>query len=83
MKNNYHYYQETQEDLHSNPAIFDFHFKSEAFRFHTDDGVFSKHYIDYGSFVLLNKLVMKLLQAIFSILLSCSICCNHNCLVST
>lgn len=57
MKNNYHYYQETQEDLHSNPAIFDFHFKSEAFRFHTDDGVFSKHYIDYGSFVLLKNFV--------------------------
>lgn len=57
MKNNYHYYQENQEDLHSNPSTFDFHFQEEHFRFHTDDGVFSKHYVDYGSFVLLKNFV--------------------------
>lgn len=50
---NYHYYSEHQEDLHSNPADYDFHFKEHYFKFHTDDGVFSKNYIDYGSFALL------------------------------
>ncbi len=55
MGNNYHYYQENQEGLHSNPASFDFNFRNEHFKFHTDDGVFSKNYIDYGSFVLLKN----------------------------
>ncbi len=57
MKNNYHYYQENQEDLHSNPARFDFYFQNEHFTFHTDDGVFSKGYIDYGSYALLKAFV--------------------------
>lgn len=57
MGNNYHYYQENQEGLHSNPSTFDFNFKNEHFKFHTDDGVFSKNYIDYGSFVLLKNYV--------------------------
>ncbi|MDE7095640.1 MAG: methyltransferase [Anaeroplasmataceae bacterium] len=57
MGNNYHYYQENQEGLHSNPSSFDFNFKNERFKFHTDDGVFSKNYIDYGSFVLLKNYV--------------------------
>ncbi|MDE6414308.1 MAG: methyltransferase [Anaeroplasmataceae bacterium] len=55
MGNNYHYYQENQEGLHSNPTAFDFHFRNEHFKFHTDDGVFSKNYIDYGSFVMLKS----------------------------
>ncbi|MDE6241362.1 MAG: methyltransferase [Anaeroplasmataceae bacterium] len=55
MGNNYHYYQENQEGLHSNPTSFDFNFRNEHFKFHTDDGVFSKNYIDYGSFVLLKN----------------------------
>ena len=55
MGNNYHYYQENQEGLHSNPSTFDFNFRNEHFKFHTDDGVFSKNYIDYGSFVLLKN----------------------------
>lgn len=54
---NYHYYSKTQEDLHSNPKFYDFNFKNHHFRFHTDDGVFSKDYIDYGSFVMLNNFV--------------------------
>lgn len=57
MGNNFHYYQESQEGLHSNPATFDFNFRNEHFKFHTDDGVFSKNYIDYGSFVLLKHFV--------------------------
>lgn len=50
---NYHYYQKNQEELHSNPSSFDFYFKDNHFKFNTDDGVFSKDYIDYGSFALL------------------------------
>ena len=57
MGNNYHYYQENQEGLHSNPSSFEFNFKNEHFKFHTDDGVFSKNYIDYGSFVLLKNYI--------------------------
>ncbi len=52
--NHYHYYNEHQEDLHSNPNCFDFYFRNQHFKFHTDDGVFSKAYIDYGSFALLS-----------------------------
>lgn len=50
---NHHYYEKSQEGLASNPSAFDFYFKNEHFLFHTDDGVFSKSYIDYGSFALL------------------------------
>ncbi|MDE6947423.1 MAG: methyltransferase [Anaeroplasmataceae bacterium] len=52
---NHHYYQESQEDLPSNPSSFDFYFREHHFKFHTDDGVFSKKYIDYGSFALLKS----------------------------
>ncbi len=33
--------------------MFVFNFKDHTFKFHTDNGVFSKDYIDYGSFALL------------------------------
>ncbi|MDE7105948.1 MAG: methyltransferase, partial [Anaeroplasmataceae bacterium] len=62
MGNNHHYYQENQEGLQSNPSIFDFYFKNEHFKFHTDDGVFSKSYIDYGSFVMLKNFVPNILE---------------------
>ncbi len=55
MSNNYHYYQKEQSDLHSNPNTFDFNFKGLNLKYTTDDGVFSKKYIDYGSFVMLNN----------------------------
>ena len=55
MSNNYHYYQKEQSDLHSNPNTFDFNFKGQNLKYTTDDGVFSKKYIDYGSFVMLNN----------------------------
>ena len=57
MANNYHYYQKEQSDLHSNPSTFDFNFKGLNLKYKTDDGVFSKKYIDYGSFVMLNTYV--------------------------
>lgn len=51
--NNHHYYSKTQDGLDSNPSQFVFNFKDNKFIFHTDSGVFSKDYIDYGSFVML------------------------------
>lgn len=57
MANNYHYYQKEQSDLHSNPNTFDFNFKGLNLKYKTDDGVFSKKYIDYGSFVMLNNFI--------------------------
>lgn len=53
--NNNHYYSKTQEGLESNPSEFVFNFREHKFIFHTDSGVFSKNYIDYGSFVMLKN----------------------------
>lgn len=53
MEKNTHYYSKTQGDLESKPSEFKFIFKEHEFKFHTDSGVFSKNYIDYGSFVML------------------------------
>ncbi len=55
--NNNHYYSKTQEGLESKPNEFTFNFKEHKFIFHTDSGVFSKNYIDYGSFVMLKNFV--------------------------
>lgn len=54
---NYHYYTENQEQLPSNPSSYEFYFNNHHFTFHTDDGVFSKGYIDYGSYALLKAYV--------------------------
>ena len=48
-----HYYSEKQDDIKSNPSEFIFNFKDHSFKFHTDNGVFSKEYIDYGTFAML------------------------------
>lgn len=53
MEKNTHYYSKTQENVKSNPNVYTFNFREHTFRFHTDNGVFSKDYIDYGSFALL------------------------------
>ena len=50
-----HYYSKTQDDIESNPSYFNFNYKGLELRFKTDNGVFSKDYIDYGSFVMLNN----------------------------
>ncbi len=60
---NYHYYEQNQDGLHSNPVSFEFHFKNESFKFHTDAGVFSKKYIDYGSFVMLSTFLPNTINA--------------------
>ncbi len=53
MKENLHYYSKEQGDLESKPSEFIFNFKNHTFKFHTDLGVFSKDYIDYGTFAML------------------------------
>ena len=54
MQNN-HYYSKTQENVESKPSQYVFNFRDNKFIFHTDNGVFSKDYIDYGSFVMLKS----------------------------
>ena len=56
MQNN-HYYSKTQENVESKPSQYVFNFRDNKFIFHTDNGVFSKDYIDYGSFVMLKSFV--------------------------
>ena len=51
-----HYYSKTT-DTPSDPKDFIFNFKGHTFNFKTDNGVFSKDYIDYGSFAMLNAFV--------------------------
>ena len=48
-----HYYSKEQNEVESNPSFFNFNFKGLEMKFKTDNGVFSKDYIDYGSFALL------------------------------
>ena len=43
-----HYYTDNK-DLLSNRKEFDYYFDNEVFRFTTDNGVFSKKGVDYGS----------------------------------
>ena len=50
---NYHYYTHDQSDLESNEQTFDYHFNDLVFRFTTDNGVFSKSTVDFGSMSLL------------------------------
>ena len=54
---NTHYYSANVDEVSSNPQTFDFNYKNNHFVFKTDNGVFSKDYIDYGSFVMLNNFV--------------------------
>lgn len=56
MLNN-HYYSENQDNLVSKPETFDLFFRENKFKFKTDAGVFSKNYIDFGSFTMLNTFV--------------------------
>ncbi len=57
MKENLHYYSKTQDGLESKPNEFIFNFKDHSFKFHTDAGVFSKEYIDYGTFAMLKAFI--------------------------
>lgn len=55
---NYHYYSE-HIDLKSNPTDFTFNFKNHTYTFQTDIGVFSKKYIDFGTYTLLSNIVLN------------------------
>lgn len=50
-----HYYSEKQDGIASNPSEYVFNFRNLSFKFTTDAGVFSKHYIDFGSFTMLES----------------------------
>ena len=62
MQKNY-YYSEKQDGLKSNPNTFDFNFKDHKFKFKTDAGVFSKNYIDFGSFTMLESFIPNEIDA--------------------
>lgn len=51
-----HYFTDNTE-LPSNRVEHSFHFKGSKFTFITDDGVFSKNQVDYGSLVLIEALL--------------------------
>lgn len=50
---NHHYYSQNNDSLESKPQKFNFNFHDHSFTFITDSGVFSKNYIDFGSFTML------------------------------
>lgn len=50
-----HYYTDNN-DLSSNRKEFDYYFDNEVFRFTTDNGVFSKRGVDYGSYILIKSI---------------------------
>mgnify|MGYP000838686360 FL=1 len=60
--NNNHYYSRNLDGLESKPNEFVFNFREHKFIFHTDSGVFSKGYIDYGSYVMLKSFEPNNLQ---------------------
>lgn len=62
MKENF-YYSEKQDGLVSNPHTYDFCFREHKFRFKTDAGVFSKAYIDFGSFTMLEAFTPNTIDA--------------------
>lgn len=52
---NTHYYSKNQDSVESKPNKFEYKFKEHKFIFHTDAGVFSKDFMDYGTYVMLNN----------------------------
>ena len=53
-----HYYTDNK-DLSSNRKEFTYYFDNEVFRFTTDNGVFSKDNVDYGSYILIRTVYRK------------------------
>ncbi|MEH7413882.1 class I SAM-dependent methyltransferase [Neobacillus drentensis] len=52
-----HYYSRTQK-VESDPKFWDFILRKHSFRFKTDNGVFSKREVDFGSRLLIESFVM-------------------------
>ena len=50
-----HYYTDNK-DLNSERKEFEYYFDNEVFRFTTDNGVFSKDNVDYGSYILIKTI---------------------------
>lgn len=53
-----HYYTDNK-DLNSERKEFEYYFDNEVFRFTTDNGVFSKKSVDYGSYILVKSIYRK------------------------
>ena len=53
-----HYYTDNS-DLDSDRKEFTYYFDNEVFRFTTDNGVFSKENVDYGSYILIRSIYKK------------------------
>ena len=53
-----HYYTDNS-DLSSERKEFTYYFDNEVFRFTTDNGVFSKDNVDYGSYILIRRHLFK------------------------
>ncbi|MBR5754326.1 MAG: methyltransferase, partial [Erysipelotrichaceae bacterium] len=53
-----HYYTDNK-DLHSERKEFTYYFDNEVFRFTTDNGVFSKEGVDYGSYILIRTVYKR------------------------
>ncbi len=51
--NNNHYYSKNNDNLISKPQNFKLNILEHTFEFQTDSGVFSKNYIDFGSYTML------------------------------
>lgn len=52
-----HYF--TNDEVASEPVVFTYTYKDRDYTFHSDAGVFSKHFIDYGTRTLLNTVDVK------------------------
>jgi 16S rRNA (guanine1207-N2)-methyltransferase len=52
-----HYYSRTQK-VESNPKYWDYTLKNTPFRFKTDNGVFSKREVDFGSRLMIETFIM-------------------------
>ncbi|MGL4949971.1 MAG: class I SAM-dependent methyltransferase [Anaeroplasmataceae bacterium] len=61
MQNN-HYYSNDQSNLKSKKDSFEYLFKGNRFIFTTDNGVFSKKFIDYGTQVMLENFIPNNLE---------------------
>lgn len=53
-----HYFTDNAS-LESNPKEFSYYFENEIFKFTTDNGVFSKKEVDYGSYLLIKTVYQK------------------------
>ena len=53
-----HYYTDNK-DLNSKRKEFEYYFDNEVFNFTTDNGVFSKDNVDYGSYILIKTIYLR------------------------